>query len=88
MYVVAYPSMPLMGKCGHCGKSLDSGKKTCGATWAICNKCKMPLHPHCKGEHRLVHNRQDYWAKEAVKGEKQETLLTKILVTIKKIFSI
>ncbi len=87
MYVVAYPPMPLMGKCGHCGKSLDSGKKTCGATWAICNKCKMPLHPHCKGEHRLVHNRQDYWAKVAVEGDRPEILQSKILNTIKKIFS-
>ncbi len=79
--------MPIVGKCGHCGKSLDQGRKTCGATFSVCNKCKMPLHPHCMGEHRLVHNRQEYWAKEAVKGEEQETLLTKILAPIKKLFS-
>jgi hypothetical protein len=80
--------MPVLGKCGHCGKSLDSGKKTCGATFAVCNKCKLPLHPHCKGEHRLVHNRQDYWAKVAVEGEQQETRFTKFVSTIKKILSI
>lgn len=59
--------MPVFGNCGQCGKSLDEGKKTCGASFAMCNKCKMLIHPHCMGEHRLMHNRQDNIAKYATK---------------------
>ena len=61
--------MPVFGKCAQCGKSLDQGKKTCGASFAVCNKCKMLLHPHCMGEHRLMHNRQDNVAKFATSDD-------------------
>jgi len=61
--------MPVFGKCGQCGKSLDQGKKTCGASFAVCNKCKMLIHPHCMGEHRLMHNRQDNIAKNATNND-------------------
>ncbi len=59
----------MFGKCAQCGRSLDEGKKTCGASFAICKKCKMLIHPHCMGEHRLMHNRQDMIAKYATKNE-------------------
>lgn len=61
--------MPLFGKCGQCGQSLDQGKKTCGASFAVCNKCKMLLHPHCMGEHRLMHNHQENIAKYTTNDE-------------------
>ena len=40
-------NMLAFAKCGQCGKSLDEGKKTCGASFVMCNKCKMLIHPHC-----------------------------------------
>jgi hypothetical protein len=74
--------MPVFEKCGHCGKSLDEGKKTCGASFAICNKCKMLIHPHCMGEHKLLHNHQDNIAKYATKT-KPVSILSRIFNFIK-----
>ena len=61
--------MGILGKCGHCGKSIGESKKTCGATIAVCRICKLPLHPNCLGEHRLMHNNQNYYAKKLSKKE-------------------
>lgn len=80
--------MPILGRCGQCGKSLDAGKKTCGASFAICKKCKMPLHPHCMGEHRLMHNRLDIMAKEASGEGRKNSKLEKVLAPIRKFLSI
>lgn len=74
--------MAVFGKCGQCGKSLDQGKKTCGASFAVCNKCKMLIHPHCMGEHRLMHNRQDNIAKYVTKDD-FDSVFSKSFASIK-----
>ncbi len=51
--------MRSLGVCGQCGKPIAQGKKTCGATMAVCSRCKLPIHPHCLGEHRLMHRNQE-----------------------------
>ena len=51
--------MRSLGVCGQCGKPIAQGKKTCGATLAMCTLCKLPIHPHCLGEHRLMHRNQE-----------------------------
>jgi hypothetical protein len=51
--------MSSLGFCAQCGKSIAQGKKTCGATMAVCTRCKLPIHPHCLGEHRLMHRNQE-----------------------------
>ncbi len=51
--------MRILGVCGQCGKPIAQGKKTCGATMAVCARCKLPIHPHCLGEHRLMHKNQE-----------------------------
>ena len=63
--------MGSLGRCVHCGKSIEEGKKTCGATFAVCNRCKAPLHPHCIGEHKLLHSNQDHFIKDATHVEKK-----------------
>jgi hypothetical protein len=56
--------MRILGNCSQCGKSIQETKKTCGATYIVCKQCKTLIHPHCIGEHRLMHNNQNYYVKK------------------------
>ena len=70
-----------LGICGHCGKPIAEGKKTCGATMGVCTICKLPIHPHCFGEHRLMHRNQERLA-QSMKTT-NNNLISRILVFIK-----
>ena len=78
--------MAIMGRCGQCGKPIGESKKTCGASYAICNKCKTLLHPHCIGEHRLMHNNRDNIIKDAANDD-TNSLLTRVFDSIREKFS-
>ncbi|MHA2358171.1 MAG: hypothetical protein ACXABK_05335, partial [Candidatus Heimdallarchaeaceae archaeon] len=73
-------------KCGHCGKSIGESKKTCGATMAFCKICKLPLHPHCLGEHRFMHRNQDLMVKN-LNEDYSDTVLTKISKFFRNLFT-
>ena len=78
--------MRILGNCGHCGKSIQETRKTCGATYATCGKCKTLIHPHCIGEHKLMHRNQELYVKQLNKGE-ETSFLSKISKNFKKLFS-
>jgi hypothetical protein len=78
--------MRILGNCGQCGKSIQQTNKTCGATYAVCGKCKMLIHPHCLGEHKLMHNNQEYYAKHIGK-EGYSSFISKFLNNVKNLFS-
>lgn len=78
--------MRILGNCGHCGKSIQETRKTCGATYLTCRKCKTLIHPHCIGEHKLMHRNQELYAKQLNKGE-ETSILSKISKNFKKLFS-
>ena len=67
--------MRILGNCGHCGKSIQETKKTCGATYVTCGKCKTLIHPHCIGEHKLMHRNQELYVKQLNKEEETPILL-------------
>ena len=72
--------MRSLGVCGQCGKPIAQGKKTCGATMAVCTICKLPIHPHCLGEHRLMHRNQERLAQNM--KETNNNLISRILFFI------
>ncbi len=78
--------MQILGNCGHCSKPIGESKKTCGASYAVCRRCKVLLHPHCLGEHRLMHNNQDYYLKHTTKQDNL-SLISKIISLIRNKFS-
>jgi hypothetical protein len=69
--------MRILGNCGHCGKSIQETKKTCGATYVTCGKCKTLIHPHCIGEHKLMHRNQELYVKQLSRGE-ETSFLSKV----------
>ena len=77
--------MSIFGKCGHCGKPIGQGKKTCGASFAVCKICKVMLHPHCIGEHRFYHSNRDTIIKNAVSDD-TNSLLSKVFSSIREKF--
>ena len=78
--------MRILGNCGQCGKSIQETKKTCGATYSVCRRCKMLIHPHCWGEHRLMHNNQDYYVKHiSKKGD--TSFISRIFNSVKNLFT-
>lgn len=77
--------MRILGKCGQCGKSIQETKKTCGATYVVCGKCKTLIHPHCIGEHKLMHNNQEYFVKHM--GKEEGSFLARILRSFKNLIS-
>jgi len=78
--------MRIFGNCGQCGRPIEESKKTCGANFVICNKCKMMIHVHCIGEHRLRHKNLENQLK-GNKNTENESIISKILIPIKRIFS-
>ena len=78
--------MRILGNCGHCGKSIQEAKKTCGATYITCKKCKTLIHPHCIGEHRLMHNNQEHFVKN-LKEEENHNLFSKIYNSVRNLVS-
>ena len=78
--------MAIFGKCGQCGKPIGQAKKTCGASFAVCNKCKVMLHPHCLGEHRLLHRNRDNMIKDAV-NDNTNSLISKVFSSIREKFA-
>ena len=78
--------MRILGNCGQCGRSIQATNKTCGATYATCRRCKMLIHPHCLGEHRLMHNNQDYYVKHISK-EGNTSFISKFLNSVRNLLS-
>jgi hypothetical protein len=78
--------MRILGNCGHCGKSIQETKKTCGATYVTCKKCKTLIHPHCIGEHRLMHRNQELYIKQLSRGE-ETSFLSRIVRNFKNLIS-
>ena len=73
--------MRSLGICAHCGKPIAQGKKTCGATMGVCTICKLPIHPHCLGEHRLMHRNHERLT-QSIK-ETNNNLISRILFFIR-----
>ena len=78
--------MSIFGRCGQCGKPIGQAKKTCGASFAMCKKCKVMLHPHCIGEHRFFHSNRDYMLKEVVNDD-TNSLISKVFSSIREKFA-
>ena len=78
--------MRILGNCGQCGKSIQETNKTCGATYAVCRQCKMLIHPHCLGEHRLMHRNQANYVKYVIK-KNDTSFISKIFNNVKSLLS-
>ena len=77
--------MSFFGRCGQCGRPIEESKKTCGANMVVCNKCKMIIHIHCIGEHKLRHKTEEQAVKSSVNPD--QSLFSRFLESIKRIFN-
>ena len=79
--------MRIFGNCGQCGRPIEESKKTCGANMVICKKCKMLIHVHCIGEHRLRHKTINDELKASGGNANANSLFSRIFSPIRKLFS-
>ena len=77
--------MSFFGRCGQCGRPIEESKRTCGANMVVCNKCKMIIHIHCIGEHKLRHKTEEQVVKSSVNPD--QSLFSRFLESIKRIFN-
>jgi len=77
--------MSFFGRCGQCGRPIEESKKTCGANMVVCKKCKMIIHIHCIGEHRLRHRNEERALKSSANNGQGP--FSRFLAFIKRIFT-
>ncbi len=77
--------MSFFGRCGQCGRPIEESKRTCGANMVVCNKCKMIIHIHCIGEHKLRHKNEEQAVKSSVNPD--QGLFSRFLASIKRILN-